>query len=52
MREIQLEDCIITLAEKLKVPELEIILALQDSFQGVLNRKEEEILEELYWEFY
>jgi hypothetical protein len=52
MRKVPLEDCIIYLAEKLKLPELEIVLALQDSFQGVLNKEQEEILEELYWEFH
>jgi|688.fasta_scaffold00478_48 hypothetical protein len=52
MRQIQLEDCIIRIAESLKLPELEIVLALQDSFQGVLNKEQEEILEELYWEFH
>ena len=53
MRDIPLEDCIIRIAELLKLPELEIVLVLRNSFeQGALSDEAEETLEELYWEFF
>lgn len=52
MRQIPLEDCIINIAKKLNVKEIEVVIALQNAFETEGGYTQEDlILDDLYWVF-